>query len=280
MTTMDVERLRQIKTLPSLVKYLRDELDWPIDSEDMEDITFEYDPTELGFESTAAVQIKEIKQLRPLDSKQPWGIFWVNFEKKRLPVVMLRRVLGHLVVKKRAFGNRATQRAWHLNDLLFISAYGEEEDRAITLAHFWQDTESPGELPVLKVLGWDNADTILHLADAHRTLSERLRWPDNPSDIESWRKHWAAAFTLRHREVIQTTQQLVSELATLAVEIRKRTSTILSGESKSGPVRRLYGSFQATLIHDLTEDDFADVIAQTVTYGLLAAKFSRSSESQ
>jgi hypothetical protein len=276
MTTVDVERLRQIKTLPSLVKYLRDELDWPIDSEDVEDITFEYDPAELGFESSAAVQIKEIKQLRPLDSKQPWGIFWVNFEKKRLPVVMLRRVLGHLVIKKRASGNRATQRAWHLNDLLFISAYGEEDDRAITLAHFWQDPESPGELPVLKVLGWDNADTILHLADAHRTLAECLRWPDDPSDIESWRKKWASAFTLRHREVIQTTQQLVSELATLAVEIRKRTSTILARESKSGPVRRLYTSFQATLIHDLTEDDFADVIAQTVTYGLLAAKFSRS----
>jgi hypothetical protein len=274
MTTVDVERLRQIKTLPSLVKYLRDELDWPIDSEDMEDITFEYDPAELGFESSAAVQIKEIKQLRPLDSKQPWGIFWVNFEKKSLPVVMLRRVLGHLVIKKRASGNRATQRAWHLNDLLFISAYGEEHDRAITLAHFWQDTDSPGELPVLKVLGWDNADTILHLADAHRTLSERLRWPDDPSDIESWRKKWAATFTLRHREVIQTTQQLVSELAILAVEIRKRTSTILARESKNGPVRRLYASFQATLIHDLTEDDFADVIAQTVTYGLLAAKFS------
>jgi len=275
MTTVDVERLRQIKTLPSLVKYLRDELDWPIDSEDVEDITFEYDPAELGFESSAAVQIKEIKQLRPLDSKQPWGIFWVNFEKKSLPVVMLRRVLGHLVIKKRASGNRATQRAWHLNDLLFISAYGEEHDRAITLAHFWQDTESPGDLPVLKVLGWDNADTILHLADAHHILSERLRWPDDPSDIESWRQQWAAAFPLRHREVIQTTQQLVSELARLAVEIRKRTNTILARESKNGPVRRLYASFQATLIHDLTEDDFADVIAQTVTYGLLAAKFSR-----
>ena len=149
MTTVDMERLRQIKTLPSLVKYLRDELDWPIDSEDVEDIVFDYDPTELGFEPSQAVLIKEVKQLRPLDTKQPWGIFWVNFEKKRLPVVMLRRVLGHLVVKKRASANKSTQRAWHLNDLLFMSAYGEEHDRAITLAHFWQDTERPGELPVL-----------------------------------------------------------------------------------------------------------------------------------
>ena len=33
----DLDRLRGIKTLPSLVAYLRDELDWPIDSDDIED---------------------------------------------------------------------------------------------------------------------------------------------------------------------------------------------------------------------------------------------------
>jgi hypothetical protein len=40
----NLERLRGIKTLASLVAYLRDELDWPIDSGDAKDITFEYSP--------------------------------------------------------------------------------------------------------------------------------------------------------------------------------------------------------------------------------------------
>ena len=40
-------------------------------------------------------------------------------------------------------------------------------------------------------------------------------------------------------------------------------------------MQRLYAAFQTALIHDLTEDDFADVIAQTISYGLLAARFSR-----
>src|SRR5262245_29127667 len=120
-TNPALERLRSIKTLPSLINYLRDELDWPVDSDAVEDVTFDYDPADLGFDAATSVAIKEVKQLRPLDSQQPWGVFWVNFEKKRLPVTMLRRALGNLVVKKRTAGSKAAQRAWQLNDLLFIS---------------------------------------------------------------------------------------------------------------------------------------------------------------
>jgi predicted helicase len=272
----DLDRLRSIKTLPSLIAYLRDELDWPIEADETEDVKFDYDPEELGFDTADAVHIKEIKQLRPLAANQPWGIFWVNLEKKRLPVVMLRRILAHLVLKKRATANKASQRAWHLHDLLFISAYGEENDRAVTFAHFSQDAESPGDLPTLKVLGWDDRDTVLHLADAHRTLAEKLRWPAPPANVDAWRSQWGGAFTLRHREVITTTTELVEELARLADATRRRARTILARESERGPLRRLYAAFKTALIHDLTEDDFADLIAQTISYGLLITRFSRA----
>ncbi|MBU1207624.1 MAG: hypothetical protein KKH04_11950 [Proteobacteria bacterium] len=271
----DIERLRSIKTLPQLIAYLRDELEWPIGRDDIEDVTFDYDPEELGFDAASSVRFKEIKQIRPLESNQPWGIFWINFEKKRLPVVMLRRILANLAIKKRPSARKGDRPAWRPHDLLFISAYGEDHDRAITFAHFWQNPESPGDLAILKVLGWDGGDTVLHLADAHHTLTEKLRWPENPSDVESWRKQWASAFILRHQEVIATAQELVEELARLAIAIRKRANTILSRESKRGPMRQLCAAFQTALIHDLTEDDFADVIAQTISYGLLAARFSR-----
>jgi len=36
------EVLKGIRTFPSLVKFLRDELDWPIASDDFEELTFEY----------------------------------------------------------------------------------------------------------------------------------------------------------------------------------------------------------------------------------------------
>lgn len=87
MISQDIERLRSIKTFRDLVKYLRDELEWPIESEDFDDLTFDYDPEELGIDAKTAVKIKDIKQLRPLSSKQPWGIFFINFEPKQLPLL-------------------------------------------------------------------------------------------------------------------------------------------------------------------------------------------------
>jgi hypothetical protein len=59
MSQPNLDRLRSIKTLPSLVAYLRDELDWPLESEDIEDISFDYTSAELGL-AAAAVRIKEI----------------------------------------------------------------------------------------------------------------------------------------------------------------------------------------------------------------------------
>src|SRR3990172_8346064 len=102
----NIEKLRSIKTFSQLVKYLRDELDWPIDSENFDDLTFDYEPEELGIDAGTAVKIKEIKQFRPLVSNQPWGIFFINFEPKRLPIVVLRRILRSLVVKKRSWPQR------------------------------------------------------------------------------------------------------------------------------------------------------------------------------
>lgn len=272
----DFERLRSIKTLPQLIAYLRDELGWPLNGDDLDDVTFDYDPSELGFDKAASARIKEIKQFRPLETGQPWGIFWINFEKKNLPVVVLRRILANLAIKKRPSAWRSDRPAWRPNDLLFISAYGEEHERAITFAHFSQDLDSPADLPILKVLGWDDADSVLHLADAHEQLTEKLGWPDNPSDVKEWREGWAAAFKIKHREVISSTQELVKELAGLAQRVRKRANNVLSRESARGPMRRLYNAFKEILIHELKEDDFADVIAQTVSYGLLVARFSRT----
>ena len=144
----EIEKLRQIKTLPALIKYLRDELDWPISEDAIEDdVVFEYKAEELGLSSEYDDIVKEIKQIRPLSAEQPWGIFWVNFDKKKLPVVILRRILSKLVLKKRTSGAKAKQATWAMHDLLFISSYGEATDRAVTFAHFYQENKE--ELPIL-----------------------------------------------------------------------------------------------------------------------------------
>ncbi len=272
--SQNLERLRLIKSFPSLVKYLRDELDWPIESDDVEDLTFEYEAEELGLDAKTAAKIKEIKQLRPFVTGQPWGIFYINFEPKQLPVVALRRILSKLVLNKRESGNKAQQASWLLNDLLFISSYGESDERAISFAHFSED-KMFGDLPTLRVLGWDSQDTVLRLEDVEQTLNNKLRWPEDESNLEDWRKSWSSAFTLRPREVIRTSKELAIKLADLATLIRARVNQLLAIESDKGPLRKLLKAFQEALIHDLDEDGFADMYAQTIAYGLLTARVSR-----
>ena len=265
--------LAGIKRFDQLVRYLRDELDWPIESDDFEDITFDYTPEELGIDTKNAAKIQEIRRLRPLTPNQPWGIFFVKFEPKKLPVVALRRILSQVALKKRASANSAERQAWSANDLLFVSNYGTSEERQIAFAHFAQPADRR-DLPTLKVLGWDNLDTALHLDEVARGLTQNLAWPDDETNIEAWRQRWRAAFRLRHREVITTSRELSIRLAELARVIRDRIQTALSIETEAGPLTQLMKAFQGALVHNLDADGFADMYAQTIAYGLLSARIA------
>jgi hypothetical protein len=265
-------QLREITSFPALVGYLRDEMGWPIDGDDLEPITFEYTAEELGIDSASAAKILEIKRLRPLAVGQPWGIFFVRFEPKRLPVVALRRILSRVVLKRRASANSAELTVWNAEDLLFVSNFGEGDDPQICFAHFTVD-EQKTDLPTLKVLGWDDRDTPLHL-DVVADKLGLLAWPDDEHDLEGWRKKWRSAFPLRHREVITTSKLLAERLAELARAIRNRINTALSVETEDGPLTKLMEAFREALIHDLDADGFADMYAQTIAYGLLSARIA------
>ena len=273
MPTDHRERLANIRRFDQLVAYLRDELRWPIDSDDFEELTFEYTPEELGIDASNAAKIQQIKRLRPLTPRQPWGVFFVKFEPKRLPVVALRRILGRVALKKRASANTAERQAWATDDLLFVSNYGEGRERRIALAHFSKPHDA-NDLPTLKVLGWDNLDTPLHLDAVARDLTGHLTWPDDEDDRAAWRERWRAAFSLRHREIITTSKVLSDRLAELARATRDRILTALSIENESGQLTQLMNAFQTSLVHNLDDARFADMYAQTIAYGLLSARIT------
>lgn len=269
-------KLATIKRFDQLIAYLRDEMGWPIarDSfEEVDDLFYDFTADELGIDPKTAAKIQEIKRLKRLATNQPWGIFFVKFEPKKLPVVALRRILSQVALKKRASANTAERAAWAADDLLFVSNYGEGEQRQISFAHFSR-AQDGHDLPTLKVLGWDNRDTALHLDAIARELSEHLAWPEDDDDAEAWRKRWRAAFTLGHREVVTTSKQLSIRLAELARNIRDRIRTALAFETDKGTLTRLMKAFQEALVHDLDADGFADMYAQTIAYGLLSARIA------
>jgi hypothetical protein len=268
--------LANIRRFDQLIAYLRDEMGWPIERdsfEDVDDLFYEFTAEELGLDSKTAARIQEIKRLRPLSTRQPWGIFFVKFEPKRLPVVALRRILGQVALKKRSSANSAERAAWAADDLLFVSNYGEGDERQISFAHFAR-ARNDRDLPTLQVLGWDSRDTPLHLDDVAHELTTNLAWPDDDTDTEEWRAQWRAAFPLRHREVITTAKDLSIHLAGLARNICDRIKTLLEIETEKGPLTQLMRAFQGALIHDLKPDGFADMYAQTIAYGLLSARIA------
>jgi hypothetical protein len=271
------EKLSRIHTIPALVKYLDEELGWPVGVDDWEDAVYDWQPEELNLKPEHQVAIKSIKQLKPLVSHQPWGIFFVDFDKGRLPIVVLRRMLNGLAIKSRVKGGG--HQTWLARDLLFVSSFGEAKSREIALAHFTDESDM-GDLPTLRVLGWDEADTASELGYVARTLKEKLRWPahtTSKADQEAWRTQWASAFTLKYRQVINDSKTLALALAVLAKRIRIRVNTVLELENDKGHLRQLHKAFKDNLIADLTHDGFADMYAQTITYGLFAARASRGS---
>jgi predicted helicase len=266
----DIEKLRKLTSFEALVDYLRDELDWPIEAEDAEKAAFDYDLKELGIDPIHTVKIETIKQIRPLSDKQPWGVFYIQFENKNLPVVVLRRILHALVPASRR--RDPDRKAWKMSDLLFISSQGAENDRSISFAHF-QEVDGKAQL---RTFAWDVKET--HLYYIKNLNLNALRWPADVGNAEAWRKQWGEAFTVAYRYVPTTAEMLAKKMAQIASYIREAVELTYSMEHSGGPLHQLHLSLKMDLISDLSEADFADMYAQTVTYGLFAARATRSGE--
>ena len=187
MIANDLDRIRAVKDFPTLVRYLNTELEWEFESDDIEDLTYDFLPEELGLDARNAPKIREIKQLRPLVSDQPWGIFYINFDAKHVHVGALRGVLRGLVKRKRASANRADLAAWEQENLLFICTSGDFKN--FNFAYF---RGAQTKRAVLASFGWQQGDSHI------RTLLEynlrELAFPADTTDAEGWLKKWRAAF--------------------------------------------------------------------------------------
>ena len=216
----NIEKIKTVTDFSSLIEYLYEELDWPINVLSVDEITFDYDPEELGITADKAVIVRSIKQIRPLTDNQPWGLFYIEFELKKLPVVILRRILKALIYSTRKKSER--MKSWDLDNLIFISSLGEMEERKISFAHF---NENISGLPELRTFSWDKFDTELRYKQSILDL-DKLRWPENEKDTDSWKRDWESAFSTSHRYVIRTSKELAVKMAQLAILIRDQIKEI------------------------------------------------------
>lgn len=271
MTFSDPKTLQNLTTIEAVIAYLRDVLEWPIESEMVEDSTFEYTPEELNLKPNLAAKIKSIKQLRPQVDRQVWGVFFVEFDQNRLPVMALRRILHALALSRRT---RATSvPAWKREDLLFICVYtsaaeGKAGQRGITFAHFRASTQ-PGRAPELRTFSWDSRET--HFYYLRNLNLNALRWPRDDRNVDAWRDQWRRAFLNIYRYTIHTSEKLAGQMAKQARIIRELVDDLYTAEGENGPLHRLYERLRIDLIHDLQPANFGDMIAQTITSGAFSA---------
>lgn len=256
-----IQRLRALTNFPAIFGFLSRDLSWPIEVDDFteEVLSFSYSPEELGIDARYSASIIRIRQLRNLVPSQPWGVFYIEFENKRLPVTVLRRILHKL-------GTTTPNRpGWDVEDLLFICVQGPPNQRGVAFAHF---RRSPGSLPELHTFSWDSRES--HFYYLRNLNLEKLRWPADEDDHAAWRAQWRAAFTTPH-QAIYDDKKLASAMAVQARQMREIIEDLYGVEHRDGGLHRLLERFRKTLLHDLTPGAFADVVAQTITYGLFAA---------
>lgn len=79
---------------------------------------------------------------------------------------------------------------------------------------------------------------------------------------------------LTQTEKISSSSKLAKIMGDKARRIRNKVGEYVSNDNeKNEELRRMFESFKKILIHDLTGDQFADMYAQTLVYGLFAARY-------
>jgi predicted helicase len=77
---------------------------------------------------------------------------------------------------------------------------------------------------------------------------------------------------------ISNPKGLATRMAALAREIREVIREAFKSDGESGALHDQFEAFQKVLLHDLTPEQFADMYAQTIGYGLFAARCHARSE--
>lgn len=263
------EDIRSIGTINRLISYFSKVLDWQIDEDDfddIEDIAYDFEAEDLGLKEEAFAKIKSLRQLQPLVDGQKWGIFTIEFDSKKFEVTALRKVLSGLIPKKR---NSADHAFWDQKDLLFLCFWGEDSNRTIGIAHF-EDKEKG--LPQIKMIYCAPAIEDTMQIRQFEVRLKNLSWPLDVYDTQKWHDDWSSAFATGYRQIIHDASTLTLQLAVEARGIRDRILETLEVETNNGYVHQLYEKFKDTLIHDMTEVQFADMYSQTVVYGLFSAR--------
>ena len=123
----------------------------------------------------------------------------------------------------------------------------------------------------------DEDQASLELWQGQAQLTGKLRKGQGYKDAADVVNLLSRFFVVSKAKVKNPTE-LAQELAYRAQYLRRLAVMQLDDEPEKGPLRNLYNAFKEALVHNQTEDEFADAFAQTITYGLLTARWTGNDE--
>ena len=266
--------LRRIRTEADFFDYLIEELDWPIDTSaqfEIEQLTWEWLPADIGIETEHVRSLGRLRQLRPLTENQPWGVFFVEFDGERLPVTQFRKVAQAFARRPRPTATSGDNRPrWDLENLLFVVTTGRSETVQLHLLALWNNQ---GRADEIRSLAWrPRQASRRHLQRLHEELLPCLNWPPDNADESAWVEQWRGAFALPHGAVISTAAMLAERMAVCARDLRIQIAEALADEAGAGPFSTMLARVRAELVADADAAKFADMCAQTLVYGLLSSR--------
>ena len=266
------EKLIQLATL------LSEECDWPIDLDSPWGGPFwNYSKEELGLPDDMDIELAGYQLIPPQGFEDKMRIYFLSIEGTgRLHVTRLRAILKELARKgRRVRAGESGAIDVGVEDIIFVCSLLEPKNVTRYFCHF-QDKED-GKRPKLMIgPKWEDAQPKAEKERAVAALAENLQWPDDGTSLDVWRDEWSKAFTVEHLYVPKTSKELAKRLAVFAKQIRESIPEMHALENGAGPINTLLEAFSESLIKDLKLSAFADMVAQTIAYGLFSARATGS----
>lgn len=247
------------------LRFLRSGLRWPIPANfDVSELLIDFSAEELHLDPSRLARLTKIQQIPKLDDSQDFAAFILNFKGGQLPQGAIRRLVARLVRTKRAKQGRQIG-FWNLDDIIFFCT-SEDDEPKIHIVSFREIEDRTS----LKVISWSHASTDNHIALlAERQLPD-LIWGELGVTIEARDR----AFAYGYRHEIRSARDLAEQMADVAKEIKRNVLGLLEVETEAGPTKSLFASIKKELDESIKQERFADMYAQTLVYGLLAARIT------
>ncbi|MCA9626439.1 MAG: hypothetical protein KC766_02180 [Myxococcales bacterium] len=121
----------------------------------------------------------------------------------------------------------------------------------------------------------ERGDAVIELWHGTEQLKGRLTRENTQFEGVGKVLSLLSRFFLVSQASIRNPKDLAERLAKRAKYLRALSLRQLRLERENGPLRSLYEAFQSGLVHDLDEGAFSDAFAQTVTNGLLTARWAQ-----